>query len=310
MNILLTGGSGFLGRTLAEALAASGHRVVLPLRAAQAGQAQAHPLIHHASMHDLEAMRPEDWRPLLDGVDAVIHAAAIAHIGPSVPASRYNAVNRDASEHLAQAAAQVGVTRFIFVSSIRAQVGATSAAVQTEASPAQPTESYGQSKLEAERLIRSHLPQATVFRPALIVGAEAKGNLATLVRLAALPVPLPLGGLQRPQAMISRDNLIAAIMLALLDDALMGETYVAADEPHPSVTDMLAFLREGMGRPHWLVPVPQALLALPLRLIGKGAAFERIAGGLRVDATKLRMAGWQPLVAPAEAFRALGRASV
>jgi nucleoside-diphosphate-sugar epimerase len=249
MNVLLTGGSGFLGRALAEALAASGHGVVLPLRDMQGNHDQSHPLIRRAPMRDLEAMRAEDWLPHLEGVEAVIHAAAIAHIGPSVRLSLYNAVNRDASERLAQAAAQADVKRFVFLSSIRAQVGATSAAVQTEASPAEPTEAYGHSKLEAERLIRGHLPQATVLRPALIVGAEAKGNLATLLRLAALPVPLPLGGLHRPQAMITRDNLIAAVLLALRDDGLLGETYVAADEPHPSVTEMLAFLREGMARP-------------------------------------------------------------
>lgn len=310
MKILLTGGSGFLGLALAQALATNGDHVILPLRSGQGNQITDNPLVRHAPMRDLEAMTSEDWLPLLAGVDAVIHAAAIAHIGPSIPVSRYRMINRDASDCLAQAAAQAGVKRFVFVSSIRAQVGATSTAVQTEASPVLPTEAYGQSKLEAEQLIRLHLPQSVIFRPALIVGAPAKGNLATLVKLAALPLPLPLGALNQPQAMVSRDNFITAIMLALRNDTLQGETYVVADEPHPSVTDMLAFLREGMGRPRWLIAVPQALLALPLRLMGKGNAFDRITGGLKVDASKLRAAGWKPVIAPRDAFRVLAEASL
>jgi UDP-glucose 4-epimerase len=306
MRVLLTGASGFLGGGLAAGLRAAGHGLVMPVRGA-AGLAAA---VEGARLAPpLEGMAAADWRPLLAGVDAVVHAAAIAHIGKDVPRERYMAVNRDASAVLAAAAAAAGIGRFVFISSIRAQVGPSSPHVQNEDTPPAPTEAYGQSKLEAERLISAALPAAVHLRPALIVGGAPRANLALLARLAASPLPLPFGLCRAPQAAIARENLIDAVLLALDAPAMAGRTFVAADDPHPTIADMLAWMREGAGRSPRLVPVPEALLGLPLRLLGKGDAFDRITGGLAVDSAGLRAAGWRPRTAIADAFRALGRAA-
>lgn len=291
MNVLITGSGGFLGRALAERLVRAGHGVV------PAGRDRIGPI---------EAMTAANWRPLLAGVDAVIHAAAIAHIGPNVPEERYKAVNRNASGVLAQAAAMAGVRRFVFISSIRAQVGPTSPVLQSEATPPAPTEPYGQSKLAAEALITEAFPAAIHLRPPLIVGGEARANLALLARLAASRIPLPFGGCTAPQAVVARDNLMDAIELALVSDSLTGRTWVLADDPHPSLADMLRWLREGRGRSAGLLDVPLPLLRLPAALIGKADAFDRIAGGLKVDSSRIRAEGWSPRASIAEVFRALG----
>lgn len=291
MRILVTGSTGFLGRPLSDHLRKAGHQPVLPTR---------------ASTGPLEGMTEADWRPILEGVDAVVHAAAIAHIGQDVPAARYDAVNRDASGVLARASAAAGVRRFVFMSSIRAQVGPGSTTVQTEATPPAPTEPYGRSKLAAERLISEAFPAATHLRPPLIVGGEPKANLALMARLAASPLPLPFGGFCAPQAVVGLDNLIDAITLALSTDALSGNTYVLADEPHPSLADMLAWMRAGKGRNAGLFALPQALLRWPAALLGKAAALDRLTAGLRIDSTKIRSAGWNPRVPIADVFRSLG----
>jgi nucleoside-diphosphate-sugar epimerase len=306
MSIVVTGATGFLGRTLVERLLADGHHVKAPVRG---DGRELPPACEAASITDLHALNAEGWRGLLAGADAVVHAAAIAHIGPDVPRVRYMAVNRDASARLAEAAASLGIRRFVFLSSIRAQVGPSSTAPQTEALAPHPTEAYGESKLQAERLILAACPTATILRPPLIVGDRPKGNLALIARLARLPLPLPLGGFTAPQAVVSRDNLVDAIVHALDADAMRGETYVIADEPHPSIADMLGWMREGMGRPRRLIRMPPALIGLPARLGGKAAAFDRLTTGLRVDATKIRAAGYAPRQAVAEAFRAIGAAA-
>jgi nucleoside-diphosphate-sugar epimerase len=309
MKILVTGGSGFLGSTLAYALAEAGHQLIVPLRQRSQSAIFSHSAIQQTPIRSLENMTKAEWLPLLAGVNAVIHAAAIAHIGVAVPENQYQRVNATASGVLAEAAKLAGVADFIFVSSIRAQVGATSAVIQTEATPPEPSEPYGCSKLQAERLIAAVFPDATVFRPALIVGGKPKANLASLVRLADTPFPLPFGGLSAPQAMVSLEHFIDAIKLALQTPSMRGETYVVADDPHPSLADMLTFLREGMGRPRRLIPVPTALLTVPLKLLGKANITERLMGGLQVDAGKLRSAGWQPKGSPSETLRALGRSA-
>ena len=307
MKILVTGGSGFLGSALAQAFAQAGHQVVLPLRQTPDTAALLQASIQHVAIGQLENITLDDWLPVLSGVNAVVHCAAIAHIGKAVPESRYHEVNAVASGALAKAAAQAGVADFVFVSSIRAQVGASSTVVQSEASPPEPSEPYGRSKLEAERLIAAAFPSAIIFRPALIVGRKPKANLAGLVRLADTPFPLPFGGLTAAQAMVSLEHFVEAIALALNSPTMRGETYVVADDPHPSIADMLASLREGLARPKRLVSVPSSLLAFVLKYLGKAGVAERLTVGLRVDAAKLRSAGWQPKGTTAEVFVALGK---
>jgi nucleoside-diphosphate-sugar epimerase len=292
VRIVVTGGSGFVGKALAAHLAHQDHDVVLPLRRKPVADEMLD-RISQIFVSPLEDMRVADWQPVLAGADAVIHTAAIAHIGPSVPESAYNAINRDASARLSEAAAAEGIKRFVFISSIRAQVGATSDVIQTELTPPAPTEAYGRSKLEAEGLVRQWLPQSTILRPAVIVGPEPKGNLATLLKLAALPVPLPFGALHAPRAMVSLDGVIDAVLLALSHPAMAGETYCLAENPHLSLTDVLTALRQGLDRPRWLLPVPAPLLSLPLRAIGKTAMAEKLSGGLSVDPSKLKALGWQ-----------------
>jgi nucleoside-diphosphate-sugar epimerase len=306
MTIVVTGATGFLGRAIVDRLLADGHHVRAPVRGHGWDLPKGCEAVQIAA---LDALDVEDWRGLLAGADAVIHAAAIAHIGRDVPRERYMTVNRDASARLAEAVAALGIGRFVFVSSIRAQVGPGSVATQTEALPPHPTEPYGESKLQAERLILASCPTATILRPPLIIGHPPKANLARLARIAALPMPLPFGGLHAPQAVVVRDNLVDALVHALASDPMRGEVYVIADDPHPGIADMLGWMREGMGRPRRLVRLPPALIGLPARLIGKGAAFDRLTTGLRVDATKIRAAGYAPRQAVADAFRAIGAAA-
>jgi UDP-glucose 4-epimerase len=302
MRIVVTGGSGFVGRALARRLTAEGHDVVLPLRdtSAAAGAVPIRPI---------EEMTAADWRPVLAGADAVVHCAAIAHIGTSVSYSAYASVNRDAAVRLAEAAMGTGIKRFVFLSSIRAQCGATSDAVQSEKTRPEPTEGYGRSKLQAEALILKALPRAVILRPALVVGHDPKGNLATLLTLAKLSLPLPFGSLDAPQAMVALDALVDAIVLALANDAMGGETYCAAQEPHPTLAGMLTEMRRGMGRSPGLIPCPPALLAFPLKLIGRGELAERLTGGLKVDAAKLRAAGWKSATGLTSVLRGMARPS-
>jgi nucleoside-diphosphate-sugar epimerase len=247
------------------------------------------------------------WRPLLADVDGVVHAAAIAHVGPDVPTARYKAVNCDAAAVLAQAAAD---KRFVFISSIRAQVGPSSPDIQTEQTVACPTEAYGETKLAAEAGIRAVHAGATVFRPAVVIGPVPNGNVRFMARLARLPFPLPLAGLQAPQAMVALDNLATAVIQALGDSRLSGETFVVADEPHPTLATAIAWIRSGQGRAPGLFILPDAVLKLPLALIGKSAVFDRMTAGMLVDASRLRSAGWTPRVSLQSVFEQIGRDSL
>jgi len=297
-RILLTGASGFVGRHLLRDLAGRGYLV----RTAGRGAPPAGPAGDHATIGDLGA--PVDWRPILEGVDHVVHAAGLAHADGTQPDARYRAVNAEATLALAHAASAAGTRRFVFLSSIRAQSGPTGDAPLHEADPPMPTDAYGRSKLAAERGLAEIDIDWIALRPVLVYGPGVKANMAALIRLARLPLPLPLGALRAERSLLAVENLAAAVAFALDAGCPARRSYIAADPEPLSVAQMLAAMRAGLGRKPGLVPVPLSLLALAARLTGRNGAYERLAHGLVASPAALIAAGWRP---PVATRAALGR---
>ena len=105
-----------------------------------------------------------DWARCVDGVDAVVHLAALAHATASIPEERYNKINHQATARLAKATDAAGA-RFVFMSSVAAQSGASSEEVLTEEAIPQPTTPYGRSKLRAEQEIEATVRKYVYFVP-------------------------------------------------------------------------------------------------------------------------------------------------
>jgi nucleoside-diphosphate-sugar epimerase len=298
MKVLVTGASGFVGRAVVAALAAQGDEVHAAIRvppdaggdhATEAAFPRGVTIVRHG---DLGAA--VDWTGLLSGTDAVVHLAGIAHAGPGIPEERYDRVNHRATATLAAAARDAGVSRFVFVSSIRAQTGPAADHVVSEQDTPRPTDAYGRSKLAAERAVAASGVPFTILRPVLVYGPGVKGNLRALMRLAALPVPLPFGALEGRRSLVSLANLASAIGFVLRQPASAGETYVVADPTPLTIGEIVTALRCGRGKPPGLIAVPQALLRLSLIAVGRGINWEQISGGLVADPAKLIAAGWRP----------------
>jgi UDP-glucose 4-epimerase len=238
--------------------------------------------------------QPIDWGPILSGVDAVVHLAGIAHVGTRIDPEDYDRVNRVATAELAAACADASVRRLVFLSSVRAQCGAAAPGILRETDEPRPTEAYGRSKLDAEDAIRSHDVAWTILRPAMVYGPGVKGNLASLMRLADTPLPLPFAHFANPRSLVGLENLLAAITFVLGEEACERETYLVADPVPVTLADIVAALRAGAGRPPRLFSVPPAVFETGLALMGRSDIWHRLGGALVVDPGKLIAAGWRP----------------
>lgn len=302
MRILVTGASGFVGRGLVPALVRAGHIVRAAARDATA--VASGPPVEPVRLPDLAG--EIDWAPLLDGVDAVVHLAGIAHRS-GVDEGDYDRVIRHATATLAQACAAQRLP-LVFVSSIGAQAGSTADHVVRETDPPRPVTAYDRAKLAAEDAVREAAGAFTILRPPLVYGPGVKGNMALLMRIADRPWPLPFGAFRNRRSLVSRDTLAGAIVFCLATGATRGETYVVADREALSLAEMIAVLRTACGRPPRLIPVPPRLIAGLLRAAGRTATWDRIGGALVVDPGKLLATGWQPAVDTRTGLAAMMRA--
>jgi UDP-glucose 4-epimerase len=289
--VLVTGASGFLGKHMVRALAANGWKV----RAAARDPAAIPDVtgVERIALPDLT--RAADWTPLVEGATQVMHLAGIAHAPGQLPDEVYARINSEAVGELAQAA-RGRVERFVLMSSVRAQAGLAADHVITEADKARPTDAYGRSKLEAERLLAESGVPFAVLRPAVVYGRGVKGNIASLATLAQTPMPLPFGGLDNRRSLLAIASLASAIELALTSPKAEGEIFLAADTEPISVADLVTAMREGLGRSPHLLRVPQGAVKRLMATFGKEAEWDRLSGNFIIDAAKLRGIGWDPRV--------------
>jgi nucleoside-diphosphate-sugar epimerase len=286
-SVLITGSDGFIGRHLVPYLAAQGYKVIAASRAQCTFQ---DPNIMGVPLPDIS--KPFDWQPLLQGCDAVVHLAGIAH--KFAVDDLYDRVNHLATAALARAAFLSGTRHLIFVSSIAAQSGSYSNEELTEDDIPRPKNAYGRSKLAAENAVRAGGVSFTILRPVVIYGGGEKENFATLHRISRLPIPLPFGALTARRSVLSIQNFNSAVGMALIDFRTRGETFIVSDPTPVTVADLIARYRASLGRSPWLLKIPERWLQLSMRAMGQHATWERIGYPLVAHPSKLLALGWNP----------------
>ncbi len=297
-RVLVTGGTGFIGRTLCPALLAAGHEVSVSARDPRAAEA-----MEGVEVRPVSGLGPDtDWTAALDGVEAVVHLAARVHVTEersADPLSEYRHVNTDGTRRLAEAAAAAGVRRLVFLSTIKVNGEATGHAPFSESDPAAPGDAYAASKCEAEKALFEVAAQgaieAVVLRPPLVYGAGVKGNFLALLKMCRIAPPLPLGGVSNRRSLIYAGNLADAIRLCLTHPGAAGRTFLVRDGDDVSTPELIRRVAAALGRPARLFPVPLPLLRAAGRATGKSEVVARLLDSLRVDDGQIRRdLGWAP----------------
>jgi nucleoside-diphosphate-sugar epimerase len=300
-RVLVTGAAGFVGRAVCARLARDGFEVRAALR-----RPAEDPV---SGVFDSVVTGPlEDCTRLaaaLDGVGAVVHLAARAHVMDdrnADPMAAYRAANVAATMRLADAAREAGVARFVMMSSIKVNGESTPPDRPfTEDDPPAPEDAYGITKMEAEGVLRAAASapgsrlEPVILRAPLVYGPGVRANMRALVALCDSPWPLPFGAVANRRSLLGRANLADAIARALNHPAASGETFLLSDGEDVSTADLIRRLRAALGRKGRLVPVPPFLMRAGLAMVGKGAAADRLFGSLAVDSSRIRaLLGWTP----------------
>lgn len=311
-TFLVTGAAGFVGRALCCRLLSEKNQV----RGTVRGKAPSSSLPTGVVSFPVTVGTDTDWDGSLDGVDTVVHLAARVHVMNDTlvdPLAEFRRVNVEGTLNLARQAAEAGVRRFIFVSSIKVngEVTPLGKPFTAEDAPA-PADPYGISKREAEDGLRQLAAdtgmEVVIIRPPLVYGPGVKANFLSVMRWLSKGVPLPLGGIRNRRSLVALDNLVDLIATCIDHPAAANQTFLAGDGEDLSTGDLLRRMAAALGKPARLLPVPAWMLETGATLLGRRALAQRLCGSLQVDIAKARtLLNWTPPVSVDEALRKTAR---
>jgi UDP-glucose 4-epimerase len=304
---MVTGSSGFIGRSLVVSLLENGYAVSCPMRHGVENS------LDNIDVHFINGIDSDtDWDESLLGCSVVVHLAARVHVMNELshdPLQAFRVVNVEGTRNLALKAAACGVRRFVYLSSVKSCAEASELGFPIAYdSGMRPLDAYGISKMEAEEALREISMETgmevVIIRPPLVYGPEVKANFAALIRFIRLGVPLPLAALTgNRRSFVGIDNLVSFVRTCIAHPAAAGQTFLVSDGDDMSTKDLVDRLSKAMGRDGRLFYLPPFGLKFLLTLVGRGSFFERLTGTLQVDISRNKeLLGWIPPLSVEEGF--------
>lgn len=291
MKIAVTGATGFIGRYLCLRLRAHGHELLRITRRVTGASDE---------LLVADLCRLQDHARQLEGCDALLHLAGLAHVTDEAAQRElpYREINAMAAEAAGLAAKAAGVRRVVYLSSAGVHGNASIAPFDESMVPA-PYDAYTASKLEGEQRLGEVLVPGsttlTIVRPPMVVGPDAPGNLGRLMGLLRRGIPLPLGSIVNRRSYMGLHNLCDFLECCAQAEAAAGATMLVADEPSVSTPQLIRLLGEVAALPVRLLPFPTPLLRLLLSAIGRSRDWTRLSANFELDTTLARrLLGWKP----------------
>lgn len=313
MRVLVTGGTGFIGKPSCIALKQQGMQVRATFR-------EGKPLPDDMEAVCINEIGPNnDWRAALAGVDVIVHLAGRAHAADAPGAddiSFFRHVNTFGTLNLAQQAASMKVQRFVFVSSIGVNGANTIQKPYTPDDLPAPHTPYAQSKYEAElglqRIASESGMEVVIVRPPLVYGPNAPGNFSLLLRWLHRGLPLPFGSVRNLRSLVALENLVDFIALCAdrkKSPKAANEVFLISDGEDVSTPELLFKVANAYGISARLISIPPSWLRIMARWIKKSAAADSLLNSLVIDNSKTRdLLSWRPIISMDEQLRKMAQA--
>ena len=267
LNLLITGGTGFIGSRLALRCVEAGHHVrVLAQRNNPVEQEVAAMLKENGVRFvDASVTEPSDLRHAFEGCDVVFHLAAAQHEA-NVSVEYFRSINVDGTRNVFDAALSQGVGRIVHGSTIGVYGWVPGETIH-ENDALTPGNIYGKTKLEAELVVRDfgdRIPWVIV-RISETYGPGDR-RLLKLFKGASKGYAVQIGAGKNLHHLVFVDDLIDGLLLAATRPGIEGETFVLAGSEPVTTRQMLDAVADSLDRKIATLRVPLA----PMMLIATG----------------------------------------
>ncbi len=303
-KVLITGSNGFVGKALYDELQNQDYELIGSVR-------NITKFVEEQSNVVIDSIdKKTDWGEALSKCTTVMHLASRVHIlndNTKDPLLEFRRVNTEGTINLAEQAAEHGVKRFIFLSSIGV-CGSKSVDIpfsaNTDINPQTP---YTQSKLEAEEglinLASKTDMEMVIVRSPAIYGINAPGNFGLIESSINKGIPLPFGSILNRRSLIYIYNLTSFLSICIHHKEVGNKIFVIDDDHDLSTPEIVSVMAGLLHKQAKIIKFPRIGLQLLLKLIGKDRMRESLMDNLQIDSSATRtLTGWEPPFNPRDFF--------
>ncbi|MFN3984895.1 MAG: complex I NDUFA9 subunit family protein [Rhodocyclaceae bacterium] len=252
-RVVLIGGTGFIGRSVANRLSREGVGLVIATR--RRSRAAEVLLLPTAEVIEADVHDPATLRDLTRGADAVVNLVGVLHSRPGTPyGPDFARAHVELPAKIAAACAANGVGRLVHVSALGADANGPS--------------EYQRSKAAGEDVIRAAAPGVawTILRPSVVFGRD-DSFLNLFARLARLFPVLPLAGAQARFQPVHVEDVAEVVWRSLITPDAIGQTWPLAGPSVYTLRQLVEYVSELAGKPRPIIALPEGLAMLQARLM-------------------------------------------
>jgi nucleoside-diphosphate-sugar epimerase len=266
--VLVTGATGSVGPAVVHAFRNAGFRIRVLVR--QSTNAVNFPVDVEVCVGDVTDSSA--MALAMRGIDRVVHMAALLHVidPPDSLQEEYERVNVGGTANVVRSAAEVGVQRVLYVSTI-AVYGQSCGEMLTEDHVARPDTFYAKTKLAAEQIVLAAKradgkPLGTVLRLAAVYGPRIRGNYRRLLLSLASRRFVPIGKGMNRRTLVYDEDVAAAAVLAMQRSVAAGRVYNVSDGEVHTLNEIIRAMCDALGRRAPRISIPIAPVDLAARL--------------------------------------------
>lgn len=254
MRVFVTGGTGFVGTSVLQALVQAGHEPVALVRT------PAKLRINGVTAVRGDVLEPDSIRTGMAGCDAVIHLVGIIREFPRKGIT-FGRLHVEATKNVVQAAKELGVSRIVHMSANGTRPNAVSL--------------YHRTKFEAEEHVRASGIPYVIIRPSLIYGRQDAfvNMLASVLKKSPLPLFPVFGSGYYRLAPVSVGTVAQAFVRSLAVEGITGKEYPLCGKVNLTYRELVSHIGQAVGKKPVIFSVPERLVWIAIKLFSRFALF-------------------------------------